>query len=307
LVVIFGSQVDFNERPRNGTNSSRKEDQGSWDKIEKKGVYFNDDITGFIYSGVNLNLEPNNSQTAQYEYPIHAYNDLPFLSIYIHHNTMSESDEKQPPGGHDDTALQPSTEPTYTVKITFHRATNLPLSDIGSGSTDPYILAQANTGRSTRHKEDPPLRYRSPTVQRSKAPTWDAHWVLAGIPASGFTLKSRIYDEDPDDHDDRLGKVEIETGPISEGWQGIKEKEYKVKKSGADVRAYTLRWCSVMIHPKRSTHASLVISIELVGMTKEEVGKAYTVNNFWRVHYSPMIGRLAGVKSKDNKGVEQYK
>jgi hypothetical protein len=216
-------------------------------------------------------------------------------------------DEKQPPGGHDDTPLHPSSEPTYTVKITFHRATNIPVADFGSASSDPYILAQINTDRKTRHSDDPHLRYRSKTIHRSTEPEWNATWVVAGVPRSGFTLKARLYDEDPDDHDDRLGKVYLTTGEISEGWRGYRDQECKVKKTGAGFRAYSVRWCSMIANPKKHSHAQLFVSIELLGKTKEEVGKVYTVNNFYRVHFSPMIGRLAGVKSKDDKGVERFK
>ena len=117
-------------------------------------------------------------------------------------------------------------------------------------------------------------------------------------------MKARLYDEDADDHDDRLGKVEVETGRLDESWKGLKEQDMKVRKTGADVRAYTLRWCSTIIHPKRQLHARLVISMEVLGRTKEEIGKVYTVNNFWWIHYSPMIGKLAGTKMREG-GVEK--
>ncbi|ORY27811.1 hypothetical protein BCR39DRAFT_506164 [Naematelia encephala] len=212
--------------------------------------------------------------------------------------------DKQPAGGYDSTSLNPSTEPTYTVRIKFHRATNVPISDFGSASSDPFIIAQLNTGRPTRHDYDPPLRFRSNTSHRTREPEFNASWVVAGITKSGFTLKVHLYDEDPGDHDDRLGKLEIETGPIREGWR-LEEKEYKVHKTGANFRAYAFRSCMTIVHPKQELHARLAISIEVLGKTKEEVGKAYTVNNFWWVHYSPLIGRLAGTKAKVN-GVEQY-
>lgn len=217
------------------------------------------------------------------------------------------SDEKkQPPGGHDSTPLHPSSNPTYTVKITFHSASNIPVSDFNDGSSDPYVLAQIKTDRPTRHKEDPPLRFRSHALRRTTEPKWNASWVVAGIPSSGLTLNTRLYDEDPGDHDDRLGKVEFSTGRIDEGFKGFSQKEFEVSKKGADVRAYALRWCTAMTHKDRHVHAKLVLSIELVGKTEEEVGKAYTINNFYRIHYSPLIGRLAGTKASGDTGVEQY-
>jgi Ca2+-dependent lipid-binding protein len=212
----------------------------------------------------------------------------------------------KPAGGLDKTPLHPSSSPTYTLKITFHRATNLPIADIGKRSSDPYISAQINSHLPTRHPNDPPVRFRTRTIHRRQAPEWNASWTVAGVPGAGIELKARLYDEDPGDHDDRLGKVEIQTGRIDENWAGIKEQEYKVKKTGASLRAYGFRSCTSLIH-KHAMHATLFISIEVLGKTKEEVGKVYTLNNFWFVHYSPMIGKLTGTKTEDDNGVERSK
>jgi len=209
------------------------------------------------------------------------------------------SSEKKPPGGYDSTPLHPAKAPTYTIKITFHRAYNVPVSDYGGRSADPYILAQINASAPTRHPEDPRVRFRTKTIRKSLEPEWNASWVVAGVPESGMTLEARLFDEDSDDHDDQLGNIEVETGRLDEKWEGIKEEDIKVRKTGANVRAYTLRCCSTMVHPKRQLHARLVISIEMVGRTMEEMGKVYTMNNFWYIHYSPMIGRLAGTKARE--------
>lgn len=191
---------------------------------------------------------------------------------------------KEPAGGYDATALWPSYGPTFTVKITFHRADNLPVSDFAARSSDPYVLAHIYTDLPTRHSQDPHLRYRSPTVHHNLAPQWDAVWVVAGIPQSGFTLKARVLDEDTDDADDRLGKVEIETGRIDENWRGMHKEAYKIRKTGANVRAYAVRWCRTIVNRRIKLHGQMTLSIEVLGKTKEEVGKAYTVNNFWRIH-----------------------
>ena len=217
---------------------------------------------------------------------------------------VKHPDPKNPPGGHDSTSLRASSEPTYTIRITFHRATNIPMADIGDGSADPYLLAQLNTSHTTRHAEDPPLRYRSRTIQRTKEPEWNSQWVVAGVPQSGFTLKVRIYDEDPDDHDDRLGDVQVASGRIDESW-GIKEESYKASGRGSSMRAYGFRWCTKMTHRRQKIHPRLILSVKVLGRTKDECGKAYTMNSFWRCHCSPMIGRLAGTKD-DNKGVEKF-
>lgn len=216
-------------------------------------------------------------------------------------------DDKQPEGGHDSTPLKPSSGPTYTVRITFHSAHNVPVSDYGTRSSDPYILAQMQTPLPTRHREDPHLRFRSQTIHRTTEPEWNAQWIVGGVPESGFSLSIRLYDEDPEDHDDRLGKVGYDSGRLSEKWKGLDKEEFKVKKTGADVVAYSMRWAGRMLCKSKDIHARLVMSVEVLGKTEEEVGKVYTMNNFWWVHYSPMIGRLAGVKSNDEKGVERFK
>ena len=215
-------------------------------------------------------------------------------------------EEEKPKGGHDPTPMPKTDGPTYTLEFTFHQALNLPISDIPAGTSDPYILAQLETSLPSRHEQDPKLRFRTQTIHRTVEPKWESRWVVAGIPSSGFDLKVRIYDEDVDDHDDKLGKVFIQSGRIDESFK-IEKREYRVKKRGADLIAYGLRWGKTLICRNSHTHARLILSIKVVGKTEDEVGKAYTMNNFWWKHYSPLIGRLAGVKSHNDKGIERYK
>ncbi|WVR04477.1 hypothetical protein IAU60_001480 [Kwoniella sp. DSM 27419] len=216
--------------------------------------------------------------------------------------------DKEPKGGYDSTPLKPSAGPSYTVRITFHKASNLPVSDVNTVASDPYILAQVRTCLPTRHSQDPYLRFRSRTVQKSVEPEWEESWTVAGVPGDGLKLSVRIYDEDPSDHDDSLGRVLLETGRIDEGWKGIQKESFKVKKKKADLRAYAARWVCTVVNSNTHLHAALVMSVEVLGRTDkdEDVGKVYTVNNYWRIHYSPMIGRIAGVKDKDDSGVEKY-
>lgn len=231
----------------------------------------------------------------------------PLVHIRSPADTRTMGNDKQPAGGYDSTKLEPANRPCYSVKITFHRATNVPIADMGARSSDPYVLAQLNTSLKPRHTHDPYLRFRTETKHKTVKPEWNATWVVAGVPEDGFELKARLFDEDPDDHDDRLGKVHYHSGRLSEKWQGPKEESFKVHKTGANFRAYTLRWCASAMKPGRDVHAHLVISIEVLGRTKEDLGKAYTINNFWWIHYSPLIGRLAGTKSNDETGVESFK
>ncbi|ORY11202.1 hypothetical protein BCR34DRAFT_484413 [Clohesyomyces aquaticus] len=210
--------------------------------------------------------------------------------------------DKGPAGGYDNTPL-PRAPPGYTVKITFHRATNLPLADINSLSSDPYILATVNTGLATRHKEDPPLQLRTKTIRQKTDPVWETEWIIANIPAAGFNLKCRIYDEDPADHDDRLGNVHVPVGPIDENWAGIKDQQYPVKKRMGSKRAYLLRGLAVCFGRAEHMHGFLNVSVEVLGKTEDDNGgRAYTIGpQFWIRHYSPLLGRILGQKTPNKE------
>ncbi|KAK5017560.1 hypothetical protein LTR39_001478 [Cryomyces antarcticus] len=215
-----------------------------------------------------------------------------------------EGQEKKPPGGFDSTPL-PKAPPGYTVKITFHKATNLPMADLNSLSSDPYVLAQVNTGLETRHKEDPALRMRTPTIRKNTNPKWNWEWIVANIPGSGFKLKARVYDEDPADHDDRLGNVHIAVNQIDEHWPGIKNQSYKVKKRMGSKRAYAIRAFATCFSKEKHMSGDLYISVEVLGRTEDQTGgRAYTVGPCWSTrHFSPLLGRITGRKAPgdDNK------
>ncbi|KAK4978417.1 hypothetical protein LTR66_010598 [Elasticomyces elasticus] len=220
--------------------------------------------------------------------------------------TDTQKEQKKPPGGHDKTPL-PHAPPGYTVKFTFHKATNLPMADLNTLSSDPYILAQLNTQLPTRHKEDPLLRVRTPTVRRNVNPEWNVDWVVANIPASGFKLKIRLYDEDPADHDDRLGNVHIAVDGIDENWSGIKNQPYKIRKRAGSKRAYLIRAFATCVKLSEHMYGELHISAEVLGRTDVpdgEAGRPYTLGPcWWTRHYSPMLGRLTGRKEPgEDKG-----
>lgn len=214
-----------------------------------------------------------------------------------------------PAGGHDETPI-PKAPPGFTLKFTFHRAISLPMADINSLSSDPYIVAQLNTNLSTRHKQDPHMRFRTPTIRRSTDPVWNCEWVIANVPASGFALKARIYDEDPADHDDRLGNVHVHVAEIGERWEDIKEQELRIKKRMGSKRAYLIRGCASMFSTSIKLSGSLFMSVELLGRTEGDYGgRVWTVGPCaWSQHFSPMIGRLAGTKDPGEDGAsEKYK
>ncbi|KAF2280697.1 uncharacterized protein EI97DRAFT_428800 [Westerdykella ornata] len=218
-------------------------------------------------------------------------------------NTTSSSKKKGPAGGFDDTPI-PHAPPGFTVKITFHRATNLPLADINTLSADPFIVAVITTALPQRHKIDPPLTLRTPTVRESTNPEWNVEWIVANVPPSGFRMKCRIFDEDPADHDDRLGNAHIDTGPLDEEWAGIKNQGFPVKMRMASKRAYLLRGVAVCLGKVEHMRAALYVSVEVLGRTEdEEGGRCYTVGpQYWIRHYSPLLGRLLGQKEPREDG-----
>jgi hypothetical protein len=218
-------------------------------------------------------------------------------------------DKPPPAGGHDDIPI-PRAPAGFTLRIVFHRATSLPMADLNSLSSDPYLLVQLNTQLTPRHKKDPRMRFRTPTVRRSTNPVWDCQWVVANVPASGFALKARIYDEDPADHDDRLGNVHVHVDRISDGWEGIREEAFKIKKRMGSKRAYLIRGCAAMLSSRVQMSGHLIMSVEVLGRTEEtHEGRIWTVGPCaWTQHLSPMIGRLAGTKEPGEKGAaEKYK
>ncbi len=221
-----------------------------------------------------------------------------------------KSEKKPPAGGFDDTPV-PKVEPGYTVRITFHRASNLPTADLKSLSSDPFVVAHLMAAVPTRHKEDPPLRFRTPTVHRSQHPVWNADWIVANIPATGFRLKMRIYDEDPADHDDRLGNAHLVVHGLNDEWSGLRKEELKIKKRMGSKRAWAVTGCLALTSRsgRSRLHGRLVISVDVLGRTGGSSGKLYTVGpQYWSQHYSPLMGRLTGTKVPGEKGkAERYK
>jgi len=215
----------------------------------------------------------------------------------------SKKSSKDPEGGFDDTPI-PRAPPGYTVKFTFHRADNLPLADINTLSADPFIVAQLDTGLPTRHNEDPPLTLRTPTVRQNTNPVWDCEWIVANVPASGFKLKCRIYDEDPADHDDRLGNVHVISNTVSEKWTGIKNETFPIRKRMVSKRAFLLRAVAVCFRKVEHMNGTLNVSVEVLGRSQDENGgRAYTIGpQFWIRHYSPLLGRLLGQKEPNEPG-----
>ncbi|KAK2871885.1 hypothetical protein FQN49_002739 [Arthroderma sp. PD_2] len=181
-------------------------------------------------------------------------------------------------------------------------------------SSDPYLRAILEVDLPSRHpKQDPIMSFRSPTVRRNIHPEWNCEWIVANVPASGFRLKCRIYDEDIADSDDRLGSAYVEVKDIRESWPGIKEQGFKIKKRLGSHRAYLLRSIASTLSKNVDNEGLLVMSVECLGRTPGKEGAhMYTIGpNYWTKHFSPLIGRLAGtkdkIKSEDGKApMERY-
>lgn len=215
-------------------------------------------------------------------------------------------------GGFDATPI-PFARNGYTIKFTFHKAENLPRSDLSSKFSDPYLTATLTSDLPKRHKSDPDMILRTPTIHNCLNPKWNTEWIVAGIPSTGFKLKCRIYDEDQTDHDDRLGNVTLIIDRINSGWPGIKHNSFIIKKRTGSKRAYILHGCTAMLDSDARLDGFLFLSVELLGKSEKPHGRMYTVGvtSFFK-HYSPLIGLLAGTKAPNTSeehgqhNVERY-
>ncbi|KAI2464965.1 hypothetical protein F4781DRAFT_411062 [Annulohypoxylon bovei var. microspora] len=204
----------------------------------------------------------------------------------------------KPPGGFDPTPI-PDAPLGFTVKFTFHRAENLPVADISTGTSDPFVSATLTTSLPKRHREDPDLVYRTRTIRKSLEPQWEQEWIVANVPSSGFKLKCRLYDEDWPDHDDRLGHVSIQVYHVGEDWAGFEApgNEFEVKKRSGSKRAYILKACATAFTKDLSMTPKLFVTIAVLGKSDPPYGQMYTVGpTYYFKHFSPMIGRLIGTK-----------
>ncbi|KAJ4131446.1 hypothetical protein NW768_005632 [Fusarium equiseti] len=210
--------------------------------------------------------------------------------------------KKGPPGGFDPTPL-PDAPQGYTIRFIFHGASNLAPADFVTISSDPYLHATLKGTQPKRHKEDPDLTHRTRTLRKTTEPQWDDEWVVANVPPTGFTLKCRLYDEDFPDHDDRLGNVTIKVPRISEDWQGIPPpgRVYEAKKRVMSKRAYATKIVTNMVNHSMHMTPTLRVSMELLGPSPPPFAQMHTVGpTTWIQHFSPLIGRIAGVKVNTN-------
>ncbi|KAI9826524.1 MAG: hypothetical protein M1826_006625 [Phylliscum demangeonii] len=212
----------------------------------------------------------------------------------------------KPPGGYDETPVA-KMPPGLTLRITFHRASSVPTADLHCLSSDPFVLAEITTAIPSRHREDPPLQFRTPTVRKNCNPVWNATWVVANVPRTGFRLKMRVFDEDPSDHDDRLGDADLDVSRLDEKWPDLQERELKLKKSWGSKRALLITACLAMASSNVHLMGTVTISVDVLGPTSGPGGKLYTIGpQYWMKHFSPMVGRIAGTKVPGKGGKAEH-
>lgn len=205
---------------------------------------------------------------------------------------------KKPPGGFDDTPL-PDAPQGYTVRFIFQSASNLPPADLATASSDPFLHATLKGSLPKRHKEDPDLTHRTRTIRRTTEPNWEDEWVVANVPANGFVLKCRLYDEDYPDSDDRLGNVTIKVPSVSEEWEAFPPPgmDFKARKRVISKRAYFTKLLASIVSSGVHMTPIVRISMEVLGKSDPPFAQMYTVGpTTWVKHYSPLIGRITGVK-----------
>ena len=142
------------------------------------------------------------------------------------------------------------------ILITFKHASHIPVRDIMSQSSDPYLLAFL-TPRAPPSPEHPPfpLTFRTTTKRHTRDPQWEEAWHLGGMPLEGFDLVLKLFDEDkPRDLDNGLGIAELSVNenlpPTGEDGKPGEPRmhELKIKKRKANRQTYAatylVAWCN---------------------------------------------------------------
>ncbi|EKM54783.1 uncharacterized protein PHACADRAFT_258875 [Phanerochaete carnosa HHB-10118-sp] len=178
-----------------------------------------------------------------------------------------------------------SDETLYTCKITFIKATSVPVADFNDLSCDPYLQATLTAEKGLEQPDGIPqmLTYRTQTCRRTLDPEFNAHWVVSGIPQSGFLLSVRLRDEDPGNYDDDLGKTVLRMpnageGVLAEGWRSG-DREYKVhKRRGSIMSKLFTCTANVLTRGDVGHRVRLWVRCEVMGKAEDQKDRRmYTV------------------------------
>ncbi|KAI0088095.1 hypothetical protein BDY19DRAFT_951999 [Irpex rosettiformis] len=197
----------------------------------------------------------------------------------------------------------------YTCKVTFLKVDDVPVADLNDLSCDPYLQVTLS--------EDPPrdpshpqlLKYRTRTCRRTLNPQFNEHWIVGGIPESGFLLSLELRDEDPGNYDDDLGKTVLRIpnegeGKLVEGWKSG-DREYKVHKRSGRIKTTLFTWVArTLTRGNIGHHVRLWIKVEVLGRSEnQEDTRFYTVGpHRYTRHFSPLIGWLMGSSHSPDNG-----
>ncbi|TBU61824.1 hypothetical protein BD310DRAFT_919941 [Dichomitus squalens] len=208
--------------------------------------------------------------------------------------------------------MSSSSEARYTCEIVFHRATNVPVADLNDLSSDPYVNATLTPLHNLTGDAGSPsvqsLSFRSQTSRKTLNPTFtNARWLVSGIPASGFALTLWLMDEDPGDHDDKLGRTVIpipgsEGSVLREGWD-TGEREHKIHKRHGGLRTRMNTYLARMFTRGRVRHQVRVyVSVRVLGpaprLEGDNANRIYTLGpHIFVRHFSLLAARLASVQS----------
>ena len=119
-----------------------------------------------------------------------------------------------------------------------------------------------------------PLTFRTHTERRTLNPVFNEKWLVSGIPSAGFTLSLNLIDEDPGNHDDRLGKG-VHTFP-SPGQQLVDEWssgmiECKVHKRKGSLKSKFLTYgARIMTRGNVDHHCRIQLSVKVLGRARDQ-------------------------------------
>ncbi|KAF8586282.1 hypothetical protein K439DRAFT_1615271 [Ramaria rubella] len=188
----------------------------------------------------------------------------------------------------------------FICELVFLRAENVPIGDLNNLSCDPYIQASLEVPSVHPDRSSTPLCYRTPTIRRTLNPIYNVPWIISGIPDTGFTLTLRLIDEDPGDHDDRLGKTivclpdPVAGEVLKEGWN-TGEVEYKVEKKKGSIRSHVATYVAGMITRGGISHHSRIwMSVRVISKAyNQQDRRLFTIGpSKYTRHFSPLIGHL---------------